>query len=99
MAGPRERLWTPQLELLDIAAAQAEREDRLDEAGRLLYEAIGIEPYDEVRYERLARLLVTRGRIGSARAMLTRARQTLAGIGVTPPVDADDLIAVVVRRR
>jgi DNA-binding SARP family transcriptional activator len=87
-AGQRERLRVLHLELLDIAAAEAEREQQLDEAVRILHEAIAVEPYDEVRYARAARLLASQGRTGSARALLAQAKATLAEIGITPSFSA-----------
>jgi DNA-binding SARP family transcriptional activator len=91
-AGQRERLRVLHLELLDIVAAEAEREQQFDEAIRLLHEAIAVEPYDEVRYARAARLLASQGRTGSARALLTQATATLAEIGITPSFDAGRLL-------
>ncbi len=92
-AGQRERLRVLHLELLDIVAAEAEREEQLDEAVRLLHEAIAVEPYDEVRYTRAARLLASQGRIGSARALLAQATATLMEIDVTPSFDAEGLLS------
>lgn len=93
--GPRERLRALHLELLDLLAADAEREGRMDDAIRLLQEAIAVEPYDEFRYVRAARLLASQGRVGSARALLARARRTLAEIGVNPSFDAEGLLGAV----
>jgi ATP/maltotriose-dependent transcriptional regulator MalT/DNA-binding SARP family transcriptional activator len=78
---PRERLRLLYLELLDLLAATAERERDLDEAIRLIERAIEAQPYDEERYQRLARLLAAAGRTGSARAVLSQARGVVGPAG------------------
>lgn len=74
---PREHLRALHLELLDISAEDAEHHGETDEAIRLLHRAIAAEPLDEARYVRLATLLASQGRVGSARAALARARAAL----------------------
>ena len=81
---PRERLRAQYVELLDLLIAESERRDNVDEAVRLLQRAIVVEPHDEARYVRLARLLSTQRRAGSAIATLRRARAALAEIGLEP---------------
>jgi DNA-binding SARP family transcriptional activator len=83
-AAPRERLAALHLDLLDLLAAEAEREEQPDEAVRLLMAAIDTQPYDEDRYRWVARLLLSQGRVGSARAVLARAEQALGEIGISP---------------
>ena len=81
---PRERLRSQYLDLLDLLIAESERRDDIDEAVRLLKRAVTTEPHDEARYLRLAQLLSTQGRAGSALATLRRARSALARIGIEP---------------
>jgi DNA-binding SARP family transcriptional activator len=76
----RERLRSQYLELLDLLIAESERRDDIDEAVRLLQRAIATEPHDEARYLRLAQLLSTQGRAGSALATPPSA------LGADPPV-------------
>jgi ATP/maltotriose-dependent transcriptional regulator MalT/DNA-binding SARP family transcriptional activator len=83
-AGPRERLKTTFVELLDLLAADAERRDEVDEAVRVLRRATEAEPYDESRYVHVAELLVSQGRTGSARAVLGRVRAALDELGLDP---------------
>jgi LuxR family transcriptional regulator, maltose regulon positive regulatory protein len=89
-AAPRERLRALYLELLDLAADDAERREEFDEAMRLLRRAIDAAPHDEPRYLRLARLRASQGRIGSARSLLRRARTALTEVGrpTSPEFDA-----------
>jgi ATP/maltotriose-dependent transcriptional regulator MalT len=88
---PRERLRALALELLDVAIDDAERREEIDEAVRLLQRAINAEPHDIARYVRLARLLASQGRAGSARATLQRARAALDELGVVPPAELEAL--------
>jgi DNA-binding SARP family transcriptional activator len=82
-AAPRERLRALHLDLLDLLATEAEREEQPDEAVRLLMAAIDEQPYDEDRYRRAARLLLSQGRVGSARAIRARAERMLSQIGIS----------------
>lgn len=82
--GPRERAKNRFLQLLDLLATDAERRGETDESVRLLERAIEVEPYDEARYLRLARLFASQGRTGSATAILVRCRESLAEVGVRP---------------
>jgi ATP/maltotriose-dependent transcriptional regulator MalT len=90
-AGARERLRMQFLELLDLLAAAAERRAEIDEAARVLERALEAEPYDEQRYVRLARLLSTQGRAGSALAALRRARAAMGELGLDPSAELDAL--------
>jgi DNA-binding SARP family transcriptional activator len=80
----RERARWLYLRLLDLLAADAERHEQVDEAVRLLGQAIEVEPYDEDRYARAATLLRSQGRVGSAMAMLQRCRSALAELEMKP---------------
>jgi DNA-binding SARP family transcriptional activator len=73
----RERVRLRYLELLDLLATRAQAEGEVDDAIRLMQRAIDAEPYDEHRYVRLANLLASQGRAGSARAALRQARAAL----------------------
>lgn len=79
---PRERVRLRQLDLLDLLAASAEERDEVDEAVRLLARAIDVEPHDEQRALRLAALLASQGRSGSAASVLRQARGALATAGL-----------------
>ena len=54
----------------------------IDEAIRLLRRATECEPQDEDRYVRMAQMLASQGRTGSARTTLQRARTSLAELGL-----------------
>jgi ATP/maltotriose-dependent transcriptional regulator MalT/DNA-binding SARP family transcriptional activator len=82
--GPRERLRTLHVELLDLLAADAADRGDVDEAVRLLRRATECAPHDEDRFVRLARMLASQGHTGSARSTLERARSLLAELGVRP---------------
>jgi DNA-binding SARP family transcriptional activator/ATP/maltotriose-dependent transcriptional regulator MalT len=90
-AGPRERLRALYVELLDLAADDAERREEFDEAMRLLRRAIDTAPHDESRYLRLARLRASQGRIGSARSLLRRGRAALTEVGLQTSPEFDVL--------
>jgi len=81
---PRERLRLKYLELLDLLAANAQAEGEVDDAIRLMQRAIDAEPYDERRYVRLAGLLASQGRAGSARAVLRQAQAALGELDLAP---------------
>jgi DNA-binding SARP family transcriptional activator/tetratricopeptide (TPR) repeat protein len=83
-AEPRERVRLEYLEMLDLLAAWAEDSDEIDEAVRLTRRAIGAERYDERRYVKLANLLASQGRAGSARSVLRNARAVLDDLDLTP---------------
>jgi DNA-binding SARP family transcriptional activator/ATP/maltotriose-dependent transcriptional regulator MalT len=81
---PRQRLRHLYLELLDLLAADAADRGDVDEAVRLVRRGCECEPLDEVRHLRLARMLMSQGRRGSARAALERARAALDELGLAP---------------
>jgi len=79
---PRDRLRAYRLELLDLLAEAAERDGETDEAIRLLTRAVEAGPCDESRYLRLAGLLASQGRVGSALVTLDRGEAALAAARV-----------------
>jgi DNA-binding SARP family transcriptional activator len=81
-ASARERLRRRQLELLDLLVADARERGDLDEAVRLLDEAIAAEPLDEERYLQGAEMLLAQGRRGSARGLVERAEAMRAELGL-----------------
>jgi DNA-binding SARP family transcriptional activator len=81
---PRERLRRQYLRLLDLLAVGAEARGEIDEAVRLFQQAVEVEPYDERRYVRLAKVLASQHRMGSARAALRRGLAALSDLGVDP---------------
>lgn len=83
-AAPRERLERTLLCVLDTATKAAERAGDVDEALRYIDRSIEIEPYEESRYLRGARLLLQQGRRGSALALLARGERSLGELGVKP---------------
>lgn len=83
-AGPRERLRALALRLVDRAAAAAEQAGELDDAVRRLERGIELDPLDESRYLRAARVLLTQGRRGRALDVLRQAAATLRGLGIEP---------------
>lgn len=72
------------LELLDRLAQAAVADGDRREAVRLLLEAIDLEPYDEERYVRAARLMAADGRRGLAAHLLDIATMMLDDLGVVP---------------
>lgn len=81
-ASARERLRRRQLELLDSLVADARERGDLDEAVRLLDEAIAAEPLDEERYLQGAEMLLAQGRRGSARGLVERAEVIRRDLGL-----------------
>ena len=81
-AARRERVRRRQLELLDLLTDDAADRGDLDEAIRLLDQALAAEPLDEDRHVRAAELLLFQGRRGSARALVERAAEIRAGLGL-----------------
>ncbi len=79
------------MRLLDLLAAQVESEGELDEALRLLEQAIEVDPYDDHRYLISARILAAQGRYGSATRMLTRGAETMRSLGLAVPAAFDKL--------
>lgn len=75
----RREVQRLRLALLDQVANAAAEAGDVDEAVRMLEEAIALVPYDESRYERAAALLEEAGRSGRARELRARLRSVLAG--------------------
>jgi DNA-binding SARP family transcriptional activator len=91
-AGPaRERARSLFVRLLDLLAEQVESEGDLDEALRLLEQAIEADPYDDRRYLISARILAAQGRYGSATQMLARGAETMRRLGLEVPAAFDKL--------
>ena len=72
-------------------AREAEDRSDIDEAIRQVERAIEIQRYDEVRYIRLATLLASQGRVGSARETLHRARVVLDELNLDPSSSLEQL--------
>jgi DNA-binding SARP family transcriptional activator len=83
-APARERLSRLFLALLDAAAEEARAGGDFDEAVRLAERAIELEPYDELRYVHVGRVLLGQGRRGATLSTLGRARKALSALGVAP---------------
>ena len=83
-AAPRERVRHYRLALLDLVADEAAAAGDVSGALRRWREAAAIEPYDEARYVKMARLLIADGRWGAASTALDRAEAALADLGLTP---------------
>jgi ATP/maltotriose-dependent transcriptional regulator MalT/DNA-binding SARP family transcriptional activator len=90
-AAPRERMERLYVEILDLLAGLAERDGDYDETVRLIRRAVEREPFDELRYLRLARLLASQGRAGSALAALRQARSALADLGLEASFELEQL--------
>jgi DNA-binding SARP family transcriptional activator len=90
---PRQRFNAARLELIDAIAGEAEDRADVDEAIRQVERAIELQRYDEVRYVRLATLLASQGRIGSARDTLRRARAVLDELDLDPSTSLEQLQA------
>ena len=89
--GPRERLRGRFLQVLDALAQIAEQRGETDEAARLLDQAILAESHDERRYLRLARLLLSQGRAGSAIAVIRRAQLAMQELELELSSEAKEL--------
>ncbi len=99
LVGPRREVHRTTLELLDLVAESSWSVGDLDDARRQLRQAIELEPYDEIRYVRLARLLIRQGRRGSAREVVRRALTATAELGTTPSDTLAALVRTLGRRR
>ncbi len=80
----REHLRARALRMHDLVAAAAHRDGRLDEAVRVLGEAIESDPLHEDRRVAMARLLAEQGRRSSAVQVLAETRGLLAMHQLTP---------------
>ena len=79
------------LALLDAIAADAEAAGATDDSLAALDAAVEIDPWDEERYLRMARVLVAAGRLGAAHRVIERARAALGELGLELSVDLDRL--------
>jgi DNA-binding SARP family transcriptional activator len=91
-AEARERLSRRYLALLDLLAGEAERQDDVDEAIRLLEQAIEADRFDESRYLRAARLLLAQNRRGRALAVLRAAASALRELDLQPSDEHRELV-------
>ncbi len=83
-AAPRERLQRRFLSLVDLLAADALDRGDLDEAVRLLDDAIAAEPMDLDRYAVAARALLTQGRRVTAAGLVERGLAVAEELGGVP---------------
>ena len=90
--GPRDEARRRALELLDLLVGHARERGELDEAIRLLDQAITIEPGDEARQLECAELLLAQGRRGSARDVVERARRQHVELGRPPSLRIERLM-------
>lgn len=88
----RERLRRRFLALVDLLADDAERRGELDEAVRQLDVAIAVEPLDESRSVRAARILLSQGRRATARQLVHHAIAVLDELGLPPSPDLTALL-------
>lgn len=92
-AGRREQLRRRVLALLDVLVDDSEAAGDVDEALRLLERGIDLDPFDDGRHLRAARLLVDHGRRGAASVMLGRAAAALEELGLRPSARHRELVA------
>ena len=94
-AAPRERLQRRFLSMVDLLAADALDRGDLDEAVRLLDDAIAVEPMDLDRYAIAAGALLAQGRRASASGLVERGLEVAEELGGVPAPElqslADDL--------
>lgn len=81
-AGPRERIERLLVALLDAVADASAHEGGHDDAAQLYERAIEVQPFDESRYLRLARVQVAAGRAGAALSAIDRAEAMLEELGL-----------------
>lgn len=86
-AAARLRQHRCQLALLDAFAGALADDGAVPGAVDALFEAIDVDPYDERRYVRAARLLAASGRRGAADDVLALARCMLDDLGLPPSTD------------
>jgi len=97
-SAPRERLTRRHLALLDLVADDAIARGDLDEASRLLDEAIAVDPLEEERHVRLGRALLRQGRSAAARRVADRAVALCAELDVEPGDELARLLRDVARQ-
>lgn len=81
----RERARSLQMSLLDLLAETVEADGHLDEALRLIEQAIDVDPLTERRYLIAARILAAQGRHGSASEILARGAGSIHAAGLSVP--------------
>ncbi|MFN0154449.1 MAG: BTAD domain-containing putative transcriptional regulator, partial [Gaiella sp.] len=89
---PRERLRGRALALLDLLAGNAAREGDVDEALRLLAQAIEADRLDESRYLRAAELYLRQGKRGRALDTLRAAAGALRELDLVPSAAHRELV-------
>lgn len=92
-SGPRERLRSRHLQLLDRLAAEAGARGEVDAALTWLERAVDVEPYDEDRYVAMASLLLRSGRPGPTLRVARRAQAMLDRLGLEPSAELRALVA------
>jgi two-component SAPR family response regulator len=92
-SAPRERLERLLVNLLDSATRAAQASGQIDEALRYIERALSVDPYDEERYMRAARLLLDQGRRAAALTVLTRCTDALNRLGIPTPAEHEALVA------
>ncbi len=92
---PRERVRRRRLALLDLVADDAIAHGELDEAARVLDEAITDDPLEEMRYDRLARALLTQGRSRAALGVAQRGIAAAEELGVDPSAELVATVAAI----
>jgi len=82
---PRERLQRRYVQLLDLLAARAQREQQWDDAARFLELGIEADPDDHDRYVGAAEVRLRQGRRSRAAHLCRRVRELATELGVPPP--------------
>lgn len=89
--GPRERLRRRYLALTEVVIEGHRGAGRLEEAVRLIEDAIATDPYDGQLYVRAASMLAAAGRSSEAASVIKRAEMALREIGLPLPSAAVEL--------
>ena len=84
---PRDTAKRAMLDVVDLCATEAARRGDLDEARRMVERSLELDPYDDDRYFRVAKILYDQGRRGAALSVLRRARTVLAPLGIEVALD------------
>jgi len=84
---PRQAARRTMLDLLDLCATSAAERGDLDEARRTVERALGLAPFEDDCYLKVARIFAKNGRRGAALSVLRRARAVLAPLGVDVPLE------------
>ncbi len=91
-AAPRERLQRRYLSMVDLLAADALERGDIDDAVRLLDDAIEAEPMDLARYAIAASALLVQGRRAGASALVKRGLAVAEELGGVPVPDLEQLV-------